>query len=81
MDRDSGFFYVTSMAIIKCPEMTTFPHTVALSTELIGRNSNMAGRAMAALAFILSENQDKDRFPPERNENLPVVRMCFHGRQ
>lgn len=84
MDGDSGFSYVTSVAIIKCSEMTTFPHTVALSTELLGRNSNMAGRAMAALAFIMSENQlveAKDRFPLKREENLPRVRMCFPGRQ
>lgn len=39
---------------------------------------------MAALAVIMSENQlveDRDKFPLERRENLPVVRMCFHGRQ
>lgn len=73
MEGDSGFFYVASVAIIKCSEMTTFPYTVALSTELLGRNSNMARRVMAALAFIMSENQlveARDRFPLKRNENF-----------
>lgn len=84
MDGDSGFSSVTSVAITKCSEMATFPRTVALSTELLGRNSNMTGRVMAALAPIMSENQlveAKDRFPLKRKENLPIIRMCFHGRQ
>lgn len=39
MEGDSTFFYVASVAIINCSEMTIFPQSVALSTELFGRNS------------------------------------------